>query len=136
MSNKQKYLTVLATAIQPKARTPKIAWDETEKNFETNLKIVKELPPEDTAEMLTYAIMGMHFLSMASHVDIFHDVVLDDLRTRLHDMTCPHCKGEKKEDNCGREDAEAPQPQGEIRAFSSFEELIEAMRGGTRGKPS
>lgn len=135
MSNKQKFLTVLATMIQPQASSPKRAWDETEKAFESNLALLKQFSHEELSELVIYTMMGMNQLSHVTKVDLFHEVINDDLRTILHDRTCEKCKGRKDAES----DTDATPQQEDrtqhIRMFNSFEDLLESMKGGGK-KPS
>lgn len=128
MSNKQKYLTVLATISQPKTRNSKQAWDMAENGFSENLKLVQEMPLEEVQEALTYTMMGLWFLEQHGENSLFHSVIMDDIRTRAHELTCPNCKG-NKEAQCGSEDTEQEGPKAEIRTFSSLEDLLGQLGG-------
>lgn len=125
MSNKQKYLTVLATIMQPKAKTPKHSWNQTEEFWDDHMKEMKKIPKEELEEMVNYAVMGMHFLSVNGNVDIFHDVILDDLKVRIHDMSCEHCKGkDMSEEQCGTEAKTEEGPTMRMMNLSEFMEQI------------
>lgn len=128
MSNKQKFLTVLSLMIQPKVQSPKVAWTETEKHFEKNLQLCMELEKEELAAIMTYAIMGMFTLSEMHDNTLFHDIILDDMRTILHDRTCPKCKGQPDQ-TCGTEVKNPDDPQPGMRMFNNLDELLNAMRG-------
>ncbi len=120
MSNKQKFLTVLATMMQPRARNPKHSWTSTEKAWEENYALTIQLTNEELAEIVTYLAMGLNCLSHERPVDIFHDVMLDDIRTILHDRTCPRCK-DMKTDDCSAEADAAP--EATLREMS-FDDLM------------
>jgi hypothetical protein len=134
MSNKQKFLTVLSTMVQPQARSPKAAWISTEEAWDKNYELINKLSKEELAEVTTYAMMGLQQLNGLGEGSIFHDIIMDDMRTILHDQTCEHCKG-KKDSECGTEAKQEERPGPTLRSFSSFEDLINQISGGGK-KPS
>lgn len=135
MSNKQKFLAVLSTMIQPKAPNARRAWRETEKAFEEQTKLFGEFTKEELQEMAAYFMMGAGILASEGGVDLFLEVIMDDIRNAVHAKTCPKCK-DKPESEHDSEDAPAdaggnagPQGGAEFRLYSSLEDLIEAVRG-------
>lgn len=134
MSNRQKFLTVLSMMIQPEAPSPRAAWRETEKSFDKNLKLLSEFSEAEAKEMLTYLAMGLNTLRSQYSNELMHDIMLDDIRTCIHDRACPKCKGKPEpecypEDTSGNaaDDAGAEGPT--IRSFGSIEDLMQAVAG-------
>jgi hypothetical protein len=133
MSNRQKILTVLSTIIQPESKNPRHAMKNTEKAFDTFLKDVQKVPPEELAELVAYVTMAMNVLNEEGEIGLFGAVVLDDLKVIVHGHSCESCKG-KDPFSDTFEDAEAnacgdagPQRIGTVIAAGSLEEVIETL---------
>lgn len=134
MSNKQKFLSVLAAMVQPQVKNPRRAWSESEKAFDEHVKLMKEFSHEELSEMVVYSMMSMLVLSDQGS-DLFLSVVLDDLKVVVHDRTCEKCSGKEKSgtpaENAAKNVGGDAGSEGEsrMRLFSSLDELVGSIRG-------
>ena len=136
MNHKEKFINVLATYVQPRVKNYRAAVLHTEKHWQEHIELIKQLPPETIAQMLNYAVMGMHMMSENDMMEQFGEVVLDDIKQVIHDATCPRCKDKTEsekttEDSAGTSATDA-RPEGSPPIYGSFEELIGALGGGKK----